>query len=172
MTNKQFFFILMVTLAFLGTGCSKKTETTLPPEALGPLETVTFNLGNVVVEIEIAFTPQEQMQGLMFRESMPENHGMLFVYRQPRFLDFWMKNTWIPLDIAFIREDGIIGNIEAMKPQQGKMVPEERYHSRYKSLYALEMNQGWFAKQGIRAGDKIEFPREEIERIVAGKPSM
>ncbi len=172
MTIKQFFFILMVSLAFLWTGCSKENKTALPPEALGPLDTATFNLGSVSVEIEIAFTPQEQMQGLMFRKSMPENHGMLFVYRQPRFLDFWMKNTLIPLDIAFIREDGTIGNIEAMKPQQGKLEPEERYHSRYKSLYALEMNQGWFEKQGIRAGDKIDLPREEIERIVAGKPSM
>lgn len=90
---------------------------------------------------------------------------MLFVYPQPQYMSFWMKNTRIPLSIAFIREDGVISNIEDMEPQKGPLVPSERYVSRQKSLYALEMNQGWFDKHGVKEGDQLELPGEEIERI-------
>ncbi|MGC9327485.1 MAG: DUF192 domain-containing protein [Candidatus Hinthialibacter sp.] len=153
-------------------GCSeeeKARENLKPPGALDPLQTVQFELGGVEVEIEVAITQAEQMQGLMFRESMPDNHGMLFVNKQPRFLSFWMKNTLIPLSIAFIREDLIISNIEKMKPQTGSFEPVERYYSRYKCLYALEMNEGWFERHGIEAGDKIDLPLEKIEQIASSK---
>ncbi|MDX9755819.1 MAG: DUF192 domain-containing protein [bacterium] len=132
---------------------------------LGPLRTLQFELGGVPVEIEVALRMDEQTQGLMYRESMPENHGMLFVYPQPRYMSFWMKNTRIPLAIAFIREDGVISNIEEMEPYTGLFDPDVSYRSKYQCLYALEMNQGWFAKHGIKEGDRIALPVEQIEAL-------
>ncbi|MFB3786437.1 MAG: DUF192 domain-containing protein [bacterium] len=136
-----------------------------PSGALGPLPTVTFQLGGAEVAAEIASSPAEQQQGLMYRESMPENHGMLFIYRKPSFMRFWMKNTWIPLAIAFIREDGVISNIEEMAPEPGPLDPVKFYTSRQRCLYALEMNAGWFEKHGVKPGDRIELPMEAIQRI-------
>lgn len=160
--------ILLFASIMILTNCQQQVDSSLstPSNTLPPLRTVTMNVGNTVIDVEVAITYQEQMQGLMHRESMPENHGMLFVYSQPKYMSFWMKNTFIPLSIAYIREDGIIGNIEDMVPQQGTMTPVERYNSKYKSLYALEMNQGWFEKQGVKAGDRIEIPTEQIHKLM------
>lgn len=138
----------------------------LPPGALGPLHTLEFELAGVPVTIEVAISSREQQQGLMYRESMPENHGMLFVYPEPRYMSFWMLNTRIPLSIAFIREDGVISNIENMRPQTGPFPPVDRYVSTQRCLYALEMNQGWFERNGISAGDRIALPTQEIQRLM------
>lgn len=136
------------------------TNTTLPP-----LHTIQMTVGGITVEVEVAMSAQEQAQGLMYRESMPEDHGMLFVYSQPRYMSFWMKNTTIPLSIAYIREDGVIGNIEKMAPHTGDIDPSEHYTSRYKSKYALEMNQGWFEQNNIKEGDSIQIPSEKIQLL-------
>lgn len=162
---------LAAALMMLGaTSCDTPPDSrSLPPGALGPLPAVTFHLGGVPVEVEIASAPAELQQGLMYRESMPENHGMLFVYHEPLFMRFWMKNTRIPLAIAFIREDGIISNIEEMAPEPGPLDPVRFYSSRHRCLFALEMNAGWFQKHGIQAGDRIELPLDEIQRIVQRK---
>lgn len=173
MLMKRLSFVIVCFMVLVGGACDKENQTgqsSLPSGALEPLESVKFQLGGVEVEIEIAFYPNEQEQGLMFRDSMPENHGMLFVNREPRYLSFWMKNTRIPLSIAFIRDDQVVGNIEEMKASPGDMDPVERYHSRYKCLYALEMNPGWFDKHGIKAGDRIELPLDQIEQVIAKKP--
>ena len=143
-------------------------ESNVPPGALGPLKTITLTMGGVEVETEVARTETEQQQGLMYRESMPENHGMLFVYPEPRYMFFWMKNTKIPLAIAFIREDGVVGNIEEMKPAAGPFDPLEHYASKYKSRFALEMNRGWFERHGVKEGDRIEIPLEAIQRLGEG----
>ncbi len=164
---------MISTLLIMCTACMDNNNNidpkndSLPPGALGALPTVTFTLGGVEVEIEIASAPAEQTQGLMYRTAMPENHGMLFVNREARYLSFWMKNTRLPLSIAYIRDDLVIGNILKMKPQIGEYEPAERYHSKYKSLYALEMNQGWFEKHGVKAGDRIDLPLKDIEQIIA-----
>lgn len=157
-------FVLILSGAMLA--CESKPGRENPnPNRLGPLPTVTFELGGETVEIEVAVSEQEQAQGLMYRDAMPKNHGMLFVYDEPRFLSFWMKNTKIPLSIAFLREDGTIGNIKKMKPYTGLYDPQERYLSKYQSQYALEMNQGWFEEHGIGAGDTIPLPFEKINKI-------
>jgi len=155
---------LVIPLIFL-VNCQNENTNSLPPGALGPLRTVQFELGGETVEIEVAITAAEQRQGLMYRESMPDNHGMLFVYDTPQYLSFWMKNTNIPLSIAFIREDGVISNIEKMEPYQGPLDPLDHYNARQRVVYALEMNQGWFEKHGIKAGDKIDLPFDEIEKM-------
>ncbi len=157
-------------LVFLGlfqvSGCSAqsdgssedeiKKELGIPEWALPPLRTATIQIKDVTAEVELAFTTEEVTQGLMYRNSMEDDHGMLFVYRQPQFLSFWMKNTNLPLSIAFIRVDGTIDIIRDMKP----LDTGPRYRSRYRCQFALEMNQGWFEKHDIQAGDEVILPQE------------
>lgn len=163
-------FIMIPSLILFPAGCKEEASSSNKPEnLLDPLPTITFTLGHTEVEVEVAITDQETRQGLMYRESMPENHGMLFIYGQPRYLSFWMKNTLIPLSIAFIRDDGVISNIEKMEPSRGPFDPVERYISRYKCQYALEMNQGWFEQHGIQAGDQIELPLDQINQMIKEK---
>ncbi len=158
----------IIVCAMASIGCNKE-EPARTPNRLPALETVKFELNGTPVEIEIAYTIAESTQGLMYRDSMPDDHGMLFVYSEPRFMGFWMKNTKIPLSIAFIRDDLIVSNIKDMKPHHGQFDPTERYESKYQCLYALEMNQGWFVKHGIKAGDKIELPLEKIQVIIGSR---
>ena len=99
---------------------------------------------------EIAATDATRTTGLMNRFSLQPDHGMLFVFRQPRPQAFWMKNTYVPLSIAFIGADGRILNIEDMAP-----LTESTHPSRGPALYALEMKKGWFAQHGIEAGEPV-----------------
>ncbi len=103
--------------------------------------------------VEVADRPDTRQIGLMFRKKLPEDEGMLFIFEESQMLDFWMKNTYLPLDIAFISSSGIIINIESMKP----LDEGPRYRSQSPARYALEVNQGWFARRGIKPGDKINF---------------
>jgi uncharacterized protein len=100
---------------------------------------------------EVAASNPERMQGLMNRRMMPENRGMLFVFTEETQHAMWMKNTYIPLSVAFIDSKAIITNIEDMKPHTEDVHPATR-----PVRYALEMNVGWFAKRGIKAGAMIE----------------
>jgi uncharacterized protein len=100
---------------------------------------------------EVAATDPERMQGLMNRRMMPENRGMVFVFTEVSRHAMWMKNTYIPLSVAFIDNDGVITNIEDMKPHTLDAHPAVK-----PVRYALEMNLGWFAKRGIKAGAKVE----------------
>ena len=102
--------------------------------------------------MEIADTQETQEKGLMWRESMDEDHGMLFVYDRDSRKSFWMKNTKIPLSIAYVGADGTIREIYDMEPLSTRTVD-----SRYSVRYALEVNQGAFERHGIKAGDKVEF---------------
>ena len=115
------------------------------------LATVRLNAGIHNIEAEVAQTPDERSTGLMFRETMPVNHGMLFAFEPPvRTQCFWMKNTLLPLSIAFLADDGTIVNIADMAPQT-----TESHCSQQPVRYALEMNKGWFAKRGIDRGAKL-----------------
>ena len=116
------------------------------------LELVPLRVGGIEIQVEIADDADERQQGLMYRESLQENQGMLFVYPEQRTLGFWMKNTLIPLDIAYIDREGRIVDIQQMEPQT-----TETHDSAAPAMYALEMNQGWFEANGIRVGDVIEF---------------
>ncbi len=114
------------------------------------LPTTTLTIGNTKVVAEVAATPDQRATGLMYRFSLPPDHGMLFVFETPQRLSFWMKNTYIALSIAYIDADGKILNIEDMAPR------DERSHwSRGLALYALEMKQGWFAQKEITAGTRV-----------------
>ncbi len=103
--------------------------------------------------VEIAATPETQQLGLMFRDSLPENRGMLFVYPESQQLVFWMKNTVLPLDIAFVDEAGVIREIQSMEP-----LSEDLHRSLEPVRYALEVNRGWFRRHGVQVGDTLKGP--------------
>jgi len=112
---------------------------------------ITLTLGGHKLTAEVAYTDADRELGLMHRRMLPENRGMLFVFPQAAPLSFWMMNTHIPLSIAFIDDAGTIINITDMKP-----LTTDTHNSARPARYALEMNQGWFRKRGIRPGAKIE----------------
>jgi uncharacterized membrane protein (UPF0127 family) len=114
------------------------------------LPTVPLTAGMHVIQAEVAQTPTQQMIGMMYRRSMGTNEGMLFVYDEPQRLCFWMRNTLIPLTIAFIADDGRIVHTADMKP-----LDETSHCTPEPVRFALEMNQGWFAKRGIKKGDRL-----------------
>ncbi len=120
-----------------------------------PLElpTTTVFIGGNPLVVELAATPRSRMCGLSRRTSLDDNRGMLFVYPRSAMRTFWMKDTWIPLSIAFLDGSGIIINIEIMTPDQ----THERYHASQPARYALEVEQGWFRQHGIKTGDRVEI---------------
>ena len=115
------------------------------------LPAIRLNAGIHVIRAEVAESPDQRSIGLMHRDSMPSNDGMLFVFEQAAVQCFWMKNTRLPLSIAFLSDDGEVINIEAMAPQT-----LNSHCSKKPVRLALEMNAGWFDKRGIKAGSKLQ----------------
>ncbi len=107
------------------------------------------------ISVEIADTAAERRAGLMFREELGEDQGMLFVFPGEQILSFWMKNTQIPLSIAYLDADGVILGIHDMEP-----FSTESISSRVPALYALEVNQGTFERLGAVPGDRVVLPEE------------
>ena len=114
------------------------------------LPQVQLSAGMHLIQAEVAAAPNERAAGLMFRTEMAANAGMLFAFEQPSKQCFWMKNTDLPLSAAFVLDNGEITNIEDMKPQT-----TESHCSTKPVRFVLEMNQGWFAKKGLKAGSKL-----------------
>jgi uncharacterized protein len=102
------------------------------------------------IDAQVAQTPEQRATGLMWRKQMPQQEGMLFVFEQPSVQCFWMKNTLLPLTAAFIADDGEVVNLADMKPQT-----TDSHCSARPVRYVLEMNQGWFARKGIKPGMKL-----------------
>ena len=121
-----------------------------PTKAQPMLPTTRLTAGMHVITAELATTPATQETGLMFRKELASNHGMLFVYAKAGPLCFWMMNTLVPLSIAFMRDDGTIVNIADMQP-----MTVNSHCSAEPVRFALEMEQGWFAKRGITSGKQI-----------------
>lgn len=115
-----------------------------------PLMTYPLKIKSHSLRAELAQTEEEKRTGLMFRKSLPENTGMLFVYEVEGRWAMWMKNTYVPLSVAFIDRNGVILNIEDMEP-----LTEESHAAAGPAKYALEMSRGWFAKRGIGAGAHV-----------------
>ena len=123
----------------------------LPAAALAqPLPTVQVTAGMYVVRAELAADFTTRAQGLMHRKSLAPNAGMLFVFDEVAVHCMWMKNTLIPLSVAFVDTAGMITNIADMTPHS-----EESHCAARPALFALEMEQGWFAKRGIKPGMKL-----------------
>ena len=114
------------------------------------LPTIRIQVGTHAVTAEVASTPVQRPLGLMYRFSLPADRGMLFVFPAPQLQGFWMRNTYIPLSIAFIAADGTILNVEDMAPHD-----ESRHFSRGPALYALEMRKGWFAERQLGPGTRV-----------------
>lgn len=125
-------------------------------------ERTTLRVGDAVFAVELAMTPAQRQQGLMFREILPLFSGMLFLFPEDQVLGFWMKNTMIPLSIAFIDAGGTIVSIQAMEP-----FSLEPVSSGVPVRYALEVNRGVFDRLGIRPGDRVDL--EPVLRRVGGR---
>ncbi|MBT9549548.1 MAG: DUF192 domain-containing protein [Hydrogenophaga sp.] len=123
------------------------------------LPRVTLTAGMHLIQAQVAATPEQRSIGLMFRQDMPANEGMVFVFEEPAGQCFWMKNTLLPLTAAFVADDGTIVNLADMKPQT-----EDSHCSAKPVRYVLEMNQGWFTKRGLKAGAKLSGPLFEPRR--------
>ena len=147
----QTFFLLA--LALILHGCSKPSNVTS-----SKLHEITIN--GKSIHVEVVSMQRKRMLGLMFREKLDKDQGMLFIYPQEQHLSFWMKNTKIPLSIAFINSNGEIAQIEAMSPYS-----LTSHTSKDKVRYALEMEEGWFKKNGIRVDGKVNFS-SEISKII------
>lgn len=119
------------------------------PEPVLPTAAITVD--GTPVTAELADTPDLRSRGLMERAALKPDHGMLFIYPDERPRSFWMRNTPLPLSIAYIDRAGRIVRLADMQPFDETSIP-----SRYPAMYALEMEQGWFLKHGVAAGDRVE----------------
>ena len=117
------------------------------------LPRIQLQAGMHQIQAQVAATPDQRSVGLMHRAEMPQSEGMLFAFEQATQQCFWMKNTLLPLTSAFIADDGTIVNLADMKPQT-----TDAHCSEQPVRWVLEMNQGWFAKRGIKAGFKLQGP--------------
>ncbi len=142
-TLRSSLFLCLVALMW---GMSARAQDT--PQKL---PTVTLSAGMHLIQAELAQTSEQRSIGLMHRPKMGANEGMLFVFESASQQCFWMKNTLLPLSIAFLAADGQVVNIEDMAPQT-----LNGHCSKRPVRYALEMNQGWFAKRGIKAGSRLQ----------------
>ena len=137
---RQLVLVLAFTLAAAGAAAQQPV-----------LRTVELGAGMHLIRAELADRDATRALGLMHRTSLPPNGGMLFVFEQPAVQCFWMRNTLLPLSIAFLADDGTVVNIDDMKP-----MTENSHCSQKPVRYVLEMNQGWFARKGVKAGSKLQ----------------
>jgi uncharacterized protein len=114
------------------------------------LPRIKLQAGMFQIDTQVAQTEAQRQIGLMFRQDMPQHEGMLFVFEQAATQCFWMKNTLLPLTAAFVADDGTIVNLADMKPQT-----TDSHCSAKPVRFVLEMNQGWFAKKGLKAGSRL-----------------
>lgn len=145
MTNFKKLFIIFFVLF----SCSNSS----PDVSLCSIGLVNTKGKLVDLRIETAETDMERSIGLMYRKKLPYNQGMLFVFSKPQKLSFWMKNTYLPLSIAYISENCLINEIYDMKPLDTSVI----YPSKMNAKYALEVNRGWFEANKIKAGSRIIF---------------
>lgn len=157
MNSKTFMIRPLTTLTLVAASivisCSGQNSDQLQDEKPTASALYTIRINDQPLQVEIAQTQEAASLGLMFRESLPEDQGMLFVFPRQQILSFWMRNTFIPLDIAFIDEAGVIVDIQRMAPLDESI----HYISAAPALYALEVNAGWFEKRGIKVGAKVKF---------------
>ncbi len=142
---------LMVFFCLLGCGRNGQASRSAAVPAANASPSITID--GVKLQVEIVQDAESRQKGLMNRDELEENEGMLFVFEATRMLSFWMRNTFIPLDIAFIDETGLIVDIQRMAP----LDDTTSYYSAQPALYALEVNAGWFEQHGIGVGSRVAF---------------
>lgn len=144
--RRTFPAVLFLLLGLTATSCRRPKDA--PAQARGHYLVMKGD----TLWIEIASQPWERNRGLMFRESLAGDSGMLFTFEQKETLSFWMKNTPVALSIAFLDEQWVIVDTQDMAP-----FSESLHLSRKPALYAVEANQGWFGERGIGPGDTVIF---------------
>ena len=137
--------------AFLAAGCGNG-------KAASGLEVVKVTLGKNTYEVEVANTPESRERGLMHRDSMPADHGMIFVFPDEQPRGFWMKNTRIPLDIVFINAAGKVVSIHTMQP-----FDRNTTNSKGPAKWAVELNKGEAEKAAVKEGDTVAIPKEAAD---------
>jgi uncharacterized membrane protein (UPF0127 family) len=148
-----FGLILVIAVVHLTPGCDRAK----PAEPITAAKTVNdffeIRVGDQVVRMQIAVSVEEMQRGLMERRDLGPNDGMLFVYKSPQQMSFWMRNTPTPLDIGFFNVEGVLEEVYPLHP-----FDETTVQSRSKSLrFALEMNQGWYRERAVRPGARIDM---------------
>jgi len=138
--------LLLLVLASWATAAGERTS------CPHPLGRTSLTIGDADLYVEIAATEPARQCGLAWREALAPDHGMLFVYRRPAMLRFWMRNTYVPLDIAFIDEHWRIINIATMSPTE----PLRIHAAHAPARFALETRAGWFARNDIAIGSQVE----------------
>jgi len=128
----------------------------------------SIKIGDRLVAMQIAALPAELQQGLMFRQTMGSDEGMLFVFTTPQQMGFWMRNTILPLDIGYIDSTGKLKEIYPMYPLDEKPVAS-RSHA---IQYCLEMNQGWYARHGVKAGAALDLKAVAAALQARGLPAL
>ncbi len=147
--------IIIISVYFSGCANANYTNRQLDKSNINaPIadDVIEIEINGTVIQVEYADTPAERQLGLMYRRSLCENCGMLFRFDTSRIGSIWMKNTYIPLDLAYISEDGEIIDIRQLQPLDLTPVTSSQ-----KVRFALEMNKGWFANKDIREGDFVKI---------------
>lgn len=137
--------VIVAIFLLASAGCQEEVETGV---VFGEGEIM---VGSRTIKVELALTAPQMEQGLKYRRRLNEDRGMIFIYSHPVRSPFWMKDTHIPLSIAFINSDERIISIQKMEPDNDR----KTYHPPRPFQYALEMNQGWFQRNNIQVGDKV-----------------
>jgi uncharacterized protein len=140
-----------VVLAASLASCGEKSAPPAAPKTVN--DHFPIRIGERTVRMQIAALPPEMERGLMFRQSLGADEGMLFVFPQPDRLSFWMRNTILPLDIGYINAEGVLREIYPLHPRDETSVAS---HGR-DLKFALEVNQGWFKANGVKPGDRLDL---------------
>lgn len=122
----------------------------LPLLADVTFKTTQIKVGGHPLKVEVAADEPQRLQGLMYRKSLGKEDGMLFIFDEPGYHAMWMKNTLIPLSVAYVDKDGVILNIMDMEPQT-----LDSHMAAGPAVYAIETNKGWYAAKKLKAGDKV-----------------
>ena len=152
--NNSFVFVLLgAFLAFSSPGYTKSALAKIQK-----LEEKSITVGIAKLTVERAKTPDQQQKGLMFRKHMPSDHGMIFEFGNEEVRNFWMKNTFIPLSIGFFNANKELIDIQDMTPVVSEMQADiPSYQSTGPAKYALEVNLGWFKKNKVKLGNKLNL---------------
>lgn len=145
--------LMIVTLLSLTTGCGRSDAPRAPAEVKTVADYFAVQVGAKSVKMQLAIKPREMEHGLMGREDLKSDEGMLFLYDAPQRMSFWMRNTPTPLDIGFFTADGVLKEVYQMYPFDETPVMSQSLELQF----ALEMKQGWFEFNGVKPGSKLDL---------------
>lgn len=145
-------FLSLISFAALAllSACGKVSAEREVPKSVE--DRFALKVGARTVQVQVAITPAESAQGLMFRREMGADEGMIFLANWPHRMSFWMRNTYLPLDIGYFDAEGVLREVYPMYPHD-----ERRVVARGRVQFALEMHQGWYSRAGVKIGDQLDL---------------